>query len=77
MGGENPIRVGRGITGGSRAAFHRVEGPARDRAEGEVVTLKWRILRRSWDMINSTHSTRNVAVGTTKKSIATAIRSEG
>jgi hypothetical protein len=53
------------------AAFHRVEGPARDRAEGEVVTVKWRIRRRSWDMINSTYSTRNVAVGTTKKSIAT------
>jgi len=39
VGGENPIRVGRGITGGSRAGFHRVEGPARGRDEGEARPL--------------------------------------
>jgi len=34
------------------------------RTEGEIVTLKCRMRRQSCDMINSTYSTRNVAVGT-------------
>ena len=32
LGGENPIRVRRGTTGGSKAVRRGVEGPARDRA---------------------------------------------